>query len=100
MEKVAINLPCGRTILVEPKVADMVRKQAQKNRDKDLRLARELKEARMLPSTHFNATAGRMTEAYRRPEPEMNSRVIRDAEKKAEREFLWHQMLATQGRMA
>lgn len=57
MEQVAINVG-GRTMLVDIKTAQRVRKQAEINRQHDRRVSRELKESRLGPSCPHNQFAG------------------------------------------
>jgi hypothetical protein len=85
----------GRTMLVAPKVADRVRKQEQINREKSIRLSRELKQSGLLPCSSFNQTAGLCSESYARPGIEKNNQEVWQSEKKAAIENRFEQFLLT-----
>jgi hypothetical protein len=86
-----------RVMLVAPKVADRVRKQTAINREKSIRLSRELKQSGLLPSGVFNQTAGRITESYARPGQERDSRQVWQDDKKIAIENRFHSFMLQGG---
>jgi hypothetical protein len=70
-----------RVMLVTPKVADRVKRQEQINRERSIRLSRELKQAGLLPSTPRDRFTGLRSESYARPEREKDSRMAWHDEK-------------------
>jgi hypothetical protein len=87
----------GRAMLVAPKVADRVRKQVQINRERSIRLSRELKQSGLLPSGMFNQTAGRIPESYTQPGRERDSRQVWQDDKKAAIESRFHTFMLQGG---
>jgi hypothetical protein len=84
-------------MLVSPKVADRVRKQEQINREKSIRLSRELKQSGLLPSGVFNQTARLQSEPYARPGREQNTRAVWHDDKKAAIENRFHSFMLQGG---
>ena len=74
----------GRTMLVAPKVASRVREQVQINREKSIRLSRELKQSGLLPrqpNDQFTGWQGTRTFHHARPKSIMDNRAIYQADK-------------------
>jgi len=97
MERVAITLPGGQTMLVEPKVGKRVREQMVINRQRDRQLSRELKASGLLPSSHGSQFAGWRSETYHRNSVESDTRQTYHTDKAVNREQQWQSFLQGAG---
>ena len=92
MEQLIIN---GRTVMVTPAQMDAYKKALVRNRDQSRRISRELKEARLLPSSRSGI--GSAHSGYVAPEKELDTRTVYRAEKVQRVEDLWVKHLQAEG---
>jgi hypothetical protein len=90
-------MPDGRIIFIEPKVALAARKQLVVNAEKGRRLSMELRTSRLLPRDSSSFSGRGVNPSYIAPQPEMNSRLVYQAEKKMAIAIRWVDHLAVNG---